>query len=407
MTAIMGVNGSGKSTILHALSCVYQPYKSGADRPKRDAYFIGLETCIPEIEKERQTSYIDYKTSLANDKTSRKIIEEAAYILNKDYAELNYHSTKKKELLGVHMRDGMGYSFLSMGAGEQRVLKILRTVFSAQTYSLILIDEIDVLLHVTALKRLICQLSKITKERNLQIIFTTHSIEMSDMQDMVDIRYLEPLEEKTMVYDTITPDIVHELNENKKNLIEIYVEDLLTETVVQVVADDLGISRNIKVIKIGAASNAFVLATSFILQAKNTDNILILLDGDVYRTKEDKTNAIKKVLSGTEKEHEEKVNQAVSVIRQLVLPEKTEPEKYIHKMLIEMNDKKEIVQRAKKIKAVSNSHEWLDILIKEMGQNDDITMHKIIEMVSENTAWATYIRELREWLMDRKKNLKL
>ncbi len=29
LTAIMGVNGAGKSTILHALACVYGPYKLG------------------------------------------------------------------------------------------------------------------------------------------------------------------------------------------------------------------------------------------------------------------------------------------------------------------------------------------------------------------------------------------
>lgn len=103
LTAILGINGCGKSTILHALACCYQPltsgqnyrfsdfflpsnfnvwngskfqiqysfregelerpnntkvYKKAADRwsryvnrPKRDIFFIGITSCVPDIEK--------------------------------------------------------------------------------------------------------------------------------------------------------------------------------------------------------------------------------------------------------------------------------------------------------------------------------------------------------------------
>ena len=106
LTAIMGVNGSGKTTVIHALACVYQPLnnkkgenhkfseffvpntdsfwkgsefdvinkKIGEDEPitkkytktvdrwkpkysnriKRDVYYIGIDTCLPDIEKEKK-----------------------------------------------------------------------------------------------------------------------------------------------------------------------------------------------------------------------------------------------------------------------------------------------------------------------------------------------------------------
>ncbi|KEZ89285.1 DNA cytosine methyltransferase [Lacrimispora celerecrescens] len=457
LTAIMGVNGSGKSTILHALACVYGPYKLGenhkfsffftpnpdsswknskfsitywdenlqkeitreyrkntdrwaprySDRPKRDAYYIGIETCIPEIEKEQQTSYIDYNTILADDKVSCKIIESAAYILNKNYDNLNYHKTKKKELIGVHTKDNMRYSSLSMGAGEQRVLKILKTVYTANAYSVILIDEIDLLLHVLALKRLIKKLSDIAIKKNLQIIFTTHSMEVRKFQDIVDIRYLDPLEEKTMVYDKINQDIVYELSEDVNKIIRIYVEDILAETIVNVVAGSLGISRAVKVVKIGSASNAFVLAASLILQKENTRDILILLDGDVYRSQGEKLDAVKRVLSGTEKDHEDKVNMAAALIRQLILPEKTEPEKHIFDMLIEMQDNEEIVKVARKQKAVSNSHQWLDNLVVRIGKSEELILDKIINLVAEHERWEEYVNEIREWLINHKEILHL
>lgn len=452
LTAIMGVNGAGKSTIIHALACICKPYKSGddykfsffftpnpdstwknskfsitywdenfqreytreykknadrwapryVDRPQRDVYFIGIDTCVPEIERERQTSYIDYNTSVAGGKNVDKIIQSASYILNKNYDQLNSHKTKKKELLGVHTKDDMRYSALSMGAGEQRVFGILKTIYTVNTYSMILIDEIDLLLHVMALKRLIVILSKVAEQRNLQIIFTTHSMEFSKLQQYVDIRYLHPLKEKTMVYDTITTDIVYEMNENVEQPIKIYVEDVLAETIVNEVAEDLGILRKIKVIKIGGASNAFVVAASLILQKEDVNNILILLDGDVYRDENDKRGAIQKVLSGTEEDHESKVDMAYNLVHQLILPDNTAPEEFIFDMLIDLKDNNEIIMLAREENAVANSHQWLDHLVTRMGKSKEIILPKIISLVSDHEKWSVYIKELREWLVCRR-----
>ena len=106
LTAIMGVNGSGKTTVIHALACVYQPDANGenhrfpeffvpntdslwqgsefhvvntienskgkkmilpsrkyskdsdrwsprySNRPKKNIYYVGIDTCLPAIEKE-------------------------------------------------------------------------------------------------------------------------------------------------------------------------------------------------------------------------------------------------------------------------------------------------------------------------------------------------------------------
>lgn len=105
VTAILGPNGNGKSTILHAIACVYQPVTNGenhkfsefflpntdalwndsnleithsfrdgrevhdnimtiyekmarwtpiyARRPKREVYYIGIDKCVPMIELEK------------------------------------------------------------------------------------------------------------------------------------------------------------------------------------------------------------------------------------------------------------------------------------------------------------------------------------------------------------------
>jgi len=455
LTAIMGVNGSGKSTLLHALACIYLPCEKGddykfsyfftpnpdanwrnskfsikyfdenlqkevtreyrkdkdrwspryANRPKRDAYFVGIESCIPEIEREKKVSFIDYSTNRENDNISQKIIKKAAYILNKNYELLMSHVTKKKKLFGVHTSDDITYSSLSMGAGEQRILKILQLLYGANAYSLVLIDEIDLLLHVTALRRLIETISEVAEVKKLQVIFTTHSMEINKLEKFVDIRYLESLPGKTMVYNAITPDFVYELTEESDKVIEIYVEDLLAETVVKCIATPLNMLRFIKIIKYGAATNSFVLAASFALQDKKIENTLIVLDGDVYRTKEEKDKAINKVLSGTEKNHGEKINFARSFISQFFLEEGIEPERFIYNMLVEMESGNEIVDYAKKLKAVSNSHEWLDKLVDRIGQSRELTLYNIMNIVSEHDRWGRYIHDVRQWLLEKRAEL--
>lgn len=457
LVAIMGVNGCGKSTILHALACMYTPYDNGnnykfsffftpnpdatwqnsklsisyfdensqkivtreykkdvdrwspryENRPKRDVFFIGIESCIPEIEIEKKTSFIDYSTNSASDEISHKIIQAAADILNKDYTSLTYHKTKKKELLGVHTLDNITYSSLSMGAGEQRVIKILKLAYTAKTYSLILIDEIDLLLHVTALKRLIKTLSEIAIKRKLQIIFTTHSLEMNCLKEYVDIRYLENLKEKTIVYDSINADMIYDLSDCVDKPLEIYVEDLLAETIIKHIAEDLNLLSSIKVRKYGAASNAFVLASGLVLKGEDCKNVLIVLDGDVYVTMEKKVEAIKKILSGTEKDHTEKVTYAASFIKEFVLPTGVEPEKFIYDMLVEMDDDSEIIRAAKKLKAVSDSHQWLDRLVDRVGQSEELILHSIIDLVADNSGWENYIQEIRQWLINKREEMEL
>lgn len=457
LTAIMGVNGSGKSTILHALACVYSPYEKGDDykfsffftpnpdsdwknsrfeltyydeneqreitriykkdsdrwapryinRPMRDAYFIGIETCIPEIEREKQTSFIDYSTDSLDDSAASKILRSAAYILNKDYQSLMMHKTKKKELLGVHTESDLTYSSLSMGAGEQRVLKILRLVYSVNSYSLILIDEIDLLLHVTALKKLIEELHNIAEKKKLQIIFTTHSLEIIQLREYVDVRYLERLDQKTMVYHAVNSDMIYEMNNIENKPIEIYVEDLLAEVIIRQIAEDLKILRSVKIVKCGASSNAFGLAASYILKGEDFSNILIVLDGDVYREYTERVEAVNRVLSGTEKDHEEKVKKAVSMIRQFNLPLGMAPEKYIFDMLIEMDIQNEIVRCAKQLKAVSDSHQWLDELTSRMGHEKEQILFRIIDIVSQNPRWGHYIEDVHNWMIEKRTQLNL
>lgn len=456
LTAIMGVNGIGKSTILHALACVYSPYEKGddykfsffftpnpdmswtnskffiehydsnnrknikreykkdkdrwapryANRPKRDVYYIGIDSCIPEIERERQTSFINYSTSQISDNKSNKILNAAAYILNKEYDQLTINKTKKKELLGVKTQEDISYSSLSMGAGEQRVFRILQILYNAHQYSLILIDEIELLLHVTALHRLIKKIDEISEKNSLQVIFTTHSMEMAKLQNYAQIRYLRKTSRKTMVYNTLTSDLAYELTSQRENEVKLYVEDLLAEIIVKRVAFDLGILKNVETIKYGAARNAFVLSAGFMIDPDHNYNKLIIMDGDIYKSEDDKKKELRKLLTGTEETHDEKLQNACQMISQFNLPENKSPERNIYEMLIDMDSDNELVEIARNIHAVDDNHEWLSEISDTIGYSRESTYERIIDIVSEHERWEYYVENVRSWLLSRKEQMK-
>ena len=72
--------------------------------------------------------------------------------------------------------NGVAYSEHSMGAGEKRVLSILYALHSPVIAKggLLLIDEIDVLLHGAAFKRLIEKIIQRADENKIEVIFSTH-----------------------------------------------------------------------------------------------------------------------------------------------------------------------------------------------------------------------------------------
>ena len=468
LTAIMGVNGSGKTTVIHALACAYQPPDGGkgenhrfsdffipntdafwkgsefyienekidkdkttilpprkyskafdrwspryGDRPKRNIYYIGIDSCLPEIEKNNTQNRIIYSSIKRDDKLSKKIIKEAAAILNKNYQSLRENIFHKKHFTGVELGSGLKYSSLSMGTGEQRTIKILEKILNAEPYSLILIDEIDLLLHVSSLKRLIIRLDEIAREKSLQIIFTTHALEMVNLTQYVGIQYINCISrtseqetyEKTIVYDAINSDLVYSLTGSCDRPLKIYVEDELAKAIVKKLLRYMNMSAKADVIKYGALDNAFTLAAAKVLAGEDCKNTLILLDGDKYHERDERLDQIKKRISGTEDHIEEKWIQALSLIVAFSLPDNTSPEKFFHDLLMETNDMgNELIVAASEIQAVTDTHDWLQKIKIKLNDTESNLVRDIIDIASRSTKWNNYINPLREWL-DAKKTI--
>lgn len=200
--AIFGVNGSGKTTILHVLACLFKQHTGMGEnnrfprffkringlswrgssgtltitqngsakviqfgnkdsrwtprmdrRQTRDVVYIGIDSCVPDIEKE-PVAKTKFSINESSDIALHEILTAASQIMNIPYTGYTLGRCGNKSYRQVQTNELRYYS-LTMGAGEQRLFAILEHLYRMPAYSLLLIDELDLTLHTSAVQRLI------------------------------------------------------------------------------------------------------------------------------------------------------------------------------------------------------------------------------------------------------------
>lgn len=455
LIAIMGVNGAGKSTVLHALACCYKPdshsrkdykfsdfflpntfalwndsdftikysYRDGAreynnierqyqkkerwtprysNRPERYVSYLGINSCVPDIEVDSAKSFMTLTLNEQADEISSKILQACKYVLNIPYERLAIcKNTSGKEYLGV-LRTQIGYcTSLSMGAGEQRVFKILSEAFRCPKYSLLLIDEIDLLLHENALKRLIQKLYEIANLHKLQIIFTTHSMLMTDLKDYVCTRYLVQTPEVTLCQTAISTDSILQLTGDHQRPIHIYVEDKLSQSIITRICTELNCKRYVRVFLFGPAVNSFTIISGKVLNGEDTSKTIAVLDGDVYITENEKMDRIKEVITG--QALDDKREQVLHTIFQYNLPTNQKPERFIRDSILTLGE--EILPEYDEFRIVLNEigvvdddHKYIDDAITRLDIDYQVGLSKVIDWFSKTPQWDDFVMPIKNWL---------
>ena len=399
------------------------------DRLRRWVLFIGVNTAVPDLEKEKTTSCIDFNTvkPLIQVKDS-ELIKEVSYILGRQYKDYEDCLRKNRRhhigVTAIISESENRYSSLSMGAGEQRVFRIIKEVVDAPKNALILIDEIDILLHQDSLLRLIGVLDKLAEKKNLQIVFTTHNQALLHTEK-VSIQYLYQTKSRTLCYDKITPDIWYEFTGELRKVLHFYVEDILAEHIVRKICENLGIMKYCEYIKYGPAQNCFtVLVGCFLIRGEESTekirgeestekNCLFVLDGDIYNTKEEKRKEMSRVYAGNEKGKDRIRESLVNQIRQLIIPEGKKPEEYYVDCILDIPQNKipedcgEFLQAIKdaKNKQVGNHHALITVPIRELGYKEAVGYYKFVQLLSLSSSWENITKEVREWCMKRKSEI--
>ena len=223
VTALIGTNGGGKSTILGGAAIAYKSIRPSLFFPKssigddsmsnwsigydlinkserptqlvqrsarfknakwarddlidRTVLYFGIRRTVPAGERREFKKFATIKYQFTGSKTGlqQTIQEQVAMILGKDVSSFQCANISPKEVFYIGGDGTISYSEFHFGAGESSVIRMVSEIKSAPENALVLIEEIENGLHPVAVRRMVEYLMDVATRRSIQSIFTTHS----------------------------------------------------------------------------------------------------------------------------------------------------------------------------------------------------------------------------------------
>ena len=311
--------------------------------------YLGLSRLFPIGEIKNDVSFNELKL---DDKNREWLIDSYVRILNFDEDIKELHTSKIKE---VGSKNAFAittneYDYLVNSSGQDNIGQILLALLSFIELSkkdnfeysggLLLIDEFDATLHPSVQKRLFDFMLKISKDFNIQIIFTTHSISLlqyiyltktqynsNELNNSVELVYLTNANGNLKLHRNpnwylIENDLTESsvIIDKKFSKITIYSEDNEARWFFKNLISRYSHRLNILDINMGYSE---------LLKLRKEDpsyfsGVLFLLDGDV---KNDNSDFVKNVLK--------RYNNI------LILPGQSSPECILHNYLISLHSEHE------------------------------------------------------------------
>lgn len=161
---------------------------------------------------------------------------------------------------------------------------------NVEKLNLILIDEIELALHPSAIKRLVELTRSIAKKYNVAIYFSTHSLEIINSLPIENLFYLHQISKDSIRCETpcypayITRDIYTHSGYD----VLILVEDDLAKFLVNrfVEKNRLDYNKRIQIIPVGGYDNTLELHQNFLQEEvlQPVSHIISIIDGDVEKT---------------------------------------------------------------------------------------------------------------------------
>jgi predicted ATPase len=330
ITAIVGENGSGKSTVLQVSASVYKGstkkltrfasdffpstawdkitqariiygYRQGQkssvgqinkpsdrwlrnpDRPTRNVVYVDLSRIQPvggrigyaKIAKSRHKE----ASSTAFDPAKMKRLSG---IMGRHYdgAKMALTDIDAKRFVPVLSQHAKPYSGFHQGAGETTIAEFLRV--DVPEYSLVLIDEIETSLHPRAQRRLIRDLADQCREKQVQIILTTHSPYILEELPLEARSYIMEAGDKRQTVAGVSPAFaMTKMDDEIHPDCDLYVEDEAAAAMLNEILARYSptLVRQCRIIPYGSAQVGTALG-QMVEQNRFPRASLVFLDGD-------------------------------------------------------------------------------------------------------------------------------
>ncbi|WP_210246510.1 AAA family ATPase [Methylobacterium sp. WL12] len=330
IAAIVGENGSGKSTIIQAAASVYNgrvrkktkfasdflpttawddyrnariayTYREGDvtknglvrkpttrwlgndERPIRDVEWVDLSRIQPVsarigYAKIAKSTHIEVSAT----EFEKKRVERLSSIMGRKYqsARMAVSSTDPKRKVPVLVDESRSYSGFHQGTGETTMIEFLQT--DINEYGLLIIDEIETSLHPRSQRRLIRALAEICRERQAQIIMTTHSPYILDELPLEARMYILGKGENREIVSGVSANFaMTDMDDETYPDCELYVEDERALTMLSEIIATHGpeYARRSKIVPSGAANLGRALG-EMVAAKRFSRPTWVFIDGD-------------------------------------------------------------------------------------------------------------------------------
>lgn len=274
IVAIVGENGSGKSSILQAAASIYRasdPKKSrfsseffpdtawdesrgveinatirrgnandpvqirkptnrwrgNPDRPVREIVYLDLARLQPVSARVRYQRIATLgRAEVGSTAFDNAKITRLSAIIGRTYTRAkmalsDIDITREVPVLEV---EGGQFSGFHQGAGELTVTELLKVDFPEN--ALVLIDEIETSLHPRVQRRIVRDLATVARLRNLQVILTTHSpFVLEELPDRARIQIIRSGTNRSVLIGVSPEFAMTKMDERTHARADVYVED--------------------------------------------------------------------------------------------------------------------------------------------------------------------------------------
>ncbi|MDF2387103.1 AAA family ATPase [Nostoc ellipsosporum NOK] len=334
VTAIVGENGTGKSTFLKAAACAYEnetekrtyypssffidthwdsisgvtlsyTVRQGSQvssfkikkptkrwgfpekRIKRHVFIFDISRTLPLDASAGYAKIAKLAASeISTDEIQLEYRQHLSHILGRDYTKARFATSDvdHRREVGLLTRDFGEISQFHQGAGEDTTLDLMRSLQAIPNTSLLIIDEVEASLHPRAQRRLIRFLLWLSRHKRIQIILSTHSpYVLEELPQEARIMLLPGPSGTNIVYGATPEFALSRLDENAHPELYIFVEDRESEIFLREIlasdSDSAELLTRLAIVPVGP-SNVVQIMGSLAKNNKLPYKSIAVLDGD-------------------------------------------------------------------------------------------------------------------------------